>query len=87
MLNGSTLHNGRIIFTTSVPSTAPCDAGGELAQLPYLSNLTANTYTITASPTRAQALDTECGQFTLDHLGTRGNTGSTTAPINRCWQR
>ena len=36
-----------------------------------LSNLTANTFTITATPTSNQAID-PCGAYTLDQAGLRG---------------
>jgi type IV pilus assembly protein PilE len=39
-----------------------------------------NSFTLTATPTIA---DTECTTLTLDHLGTRGSTG--TGPLDRCW--
>jgi len=39
-----------------------------------------NSFTLRARPTIA---DAECTTLTLDHLGTRGNTGS--GPVDRCW--
>jgi len=40
----------------------------------------ANSFTLTATP---MITDDECTTLTLDHLGTRGSTG--TGPVNRCW--
>lgn len=39
-----------------------------------------NSFNLEATPTIA---DGECTTLTLDHLGTRGNTG--TGPVDRCW--
>lgn len=44
---------------------------------------TSNSYTLTATPTGIQADDNECGNFTLDDLGTRGISG--TATVEQCW--
>ncbi|MDH3947486.1 MAG: prepilin-type N-terminal cleavage/methylation domain-containing protein [Gammaproteobacteria bacterium] len=40
----------------------------------------ANSFTLTATSTRT---DADCATLTLDHLGTRGSTG--TGPVDRCW--
>lgn len=45
--------------------------------------LTANTYTLLATPQGAQASD-PCGAFTLDAQGNRGVTGGT-LPAASCW--
>lgn len=45
----------------------------------------AQTYTLTATRTGPQAGDA-CGDFTLDHLGTRGTTGGS-EPAVRCWSQ
>ena len=45
-----------------------------------LSNLTANGFTITATPAGAQYAD-DCGIYTLDQAGQRGST----VPAAKCW--
>ncbi len=45
-------------------------------------NADANGFTLVATP-RAPFADAECGNLTLDHLGTKGVTGA--APVRRCW--
>jgi type IV pilus assembly protein PilE len=42
------------------------------------------TFGLTATP-QGIFTDAECGNLTLDHLGTKGNSG--TAPSNRCWAK
>jgi len=49
-----------------------------------ISNVTATTYTLTATAKGAQAGDKECLTLTLDQAGTRGNTGTGTGTT--CWQ-
>jgi type IV pilus assembly protein PilE len=39
-------------------------------------------FTLTATPAGSQARDTECGNFTYDYLGRRGNSGTATP----CWK-
>ena len=47
-----------------------------------LSNTTATTYTVTATPQLRQAdKDTACGNLTLTHMGLKGNS----AGGNNCW--
>lgn len=43
----------------------------------------ATTYTLTAVPAGAQTSDTKCGSLTINHLGTKSNTGS--LPASKCW--
>lgn len=49
-----------------------------------ISNVTASTYTLTATATGSQARDSECLTLTLDQAGTRGASGTGTA--STCWQ-
>lgn len=49
-----------------------------------ISNVTATTYTLTATAKGTQAADKECLTLTLDQAGTRGNTGTGTGTT--CWQ-
>jgi type IV pilus assembly protein PilE len=49
-----------------------------------LTNLTAATYTLEATPTGSMTGDA-CGNLTLSHLGVRNNTG--TEALNTCWGR
>lgn len=49
-----------------------------------ISNVTANTYTITATPTGNQlSKDTECGTLTLTQAGAKGISG--TGTVSSCW--
>lgn len=41
-------------------------------------------YLLTATPQGAQAKDTKCGNLTLNAMGTRGVSGSTS--VNDCWK-
>lgn len=49
-----------------------------------LTELTANTYTVTATPTGAQADDADCTTLTINHLGQKGYTGAAPSAA-RCW--
>lgn len=48
--------------------------------------LTADTFTLTATPQGAQAGDTECTSLTINNLGQKGYTGSATI-MARCWSQ
>jgi type IV pilus assembly protein PilE len=48
------------------------------------SSVTATSFTLTAMPLGAQARDTRCGSFALDHLGRATATGTLG---NSCWDR
>jgi type IV pilus assembly protein PilE len=61
-------------------------AGGGVVSCQNLYTITvtaadANSFTLTATP--ASHPDSDCATLTLDHLGTRGNTGG--GPVDRCW--
>jgi type IV pilus assembly protein PilE len=45
--------------------------------------MTANTFTLVATPQGGQADDADCGAFTIDQLGRQGITGTGTAV--GCW--
>lgn len=49
-----------------------------------ISNVTATSYTLTATAKGAQAKDGECLSLILDQAGTRSNTGTGTGTT--CWQ-
>jgi type IV pilus assembly protein PilE len=49
-----------------------------------ISNRSATTYTLTASPQGAQQADSKCGNFTLNHLGQRSASGTLGAA---CWDK
>lgn len=49
-----------------------------------LSDLDSNTYTITLTPTGAQADDADCASLSLDQTGRKGYSGSA-ASAARCW--
>lgn len=49
-------------------------------------DVTAQTFTLTATPIGAQAKDTNCGILTLDQAGARTAAGSgTAAKVRECW--
>lgn len=50
-----------------------------------IGNLTATTFTLTATAQGGQTKDTECGNFTLDQSGLRGKSGD--GDVNDCWGR
>ena len=81
---------------TTAPNTPPVDcrdqrgyqipAGAGIISCQNLYSITVtaadiNSFTLTATPTSHP--DAECATLTLDHLGTRGRTGS--GPVDRCW--
>lgn len=45
--------------------------------------ITANTYTLTATPLAGQTRDAKCARFTLNQAGVQGVTGTATAAA--CW--
>ncbi len=42
-------------------------------------------YSITATAIEAQATDTSCATFSMDHLGQKTATGSVSDPTDYCW--
>ncbi len=48
-----------------------------------INNLSATTYSLQATPTGAQASDTQCSSLTLTNLGQKGENGTGTAAD--CW--
>lgn len=67
-------------------SAAALNMTSYVASLQYyglaISNVSASTYTLTATATGSQARDSECLTLTLDQAGTRGATGTASS----CWQ-
>jgi len=64
----------------------------EINKLPTASNMSfyqleftqsQDSYTVTAIPIGAQAVDAECGNFVLDNLGQKSITGD--GDVNGCW--
>ena len=49
-----------------------------------LTELTASTYTVTATPSGTQANDADCTTLTINHLGQKGYTGAAPSAA-RCW--
>ena len=54
--------------------------------------LTADTFTLTATPQGAQAGDGECATLTINHLGQKGFTTTNSSPdpvgtLARCWSQ
>lgn len=57
-----------------------------------ISNLAAETYTLTATPAGAQAGDGECGTLSITHLGVKDVSPTNIAPdpvgtVKRCWSQ
>ena len=48
-----------------------------------ISNVTATTYTLTATPQGAQVNDTKCGTLSITHQGVKNRTG--TGTVAECW--
>lgn len=67
--------------TPNLPATCPADSGDTTYNLAY-SNVTATTFTITATPAGGQASD-KCGNLTLTHTGAKGSANLT---VNECWR-
>ena len=63
----------------TIPYRACSENGHYTLTLPA-ANLTTSTFTITATPTTAQAADS-CGTYTLTQAGVRGST----LPVAQCW--
>jgi len=52
-----------------------------------LTNVTANTYTLTGTRTAGKGMETDaCGDFTLLHTGEK-NLANNTKPVAECWRR
>ncbi|WP_376693783.1 type IV pilin protein [Wenzhouxiangella sp. EGI_FJ10409] len=66
------------------PVSFPIDSETDKYTMPDSQTIDTSTYTLTAEPQGAQATrDTECGDFTLQHNGTRGVSGS--GSVDDCW--
>ena len=53
-------------------------------------DITVNTFTLKATPQGVQSGDGECATLTINHLGQKGFSTTTTDPagtLNRCWSR
>lgn len=71
-------------YTSTVDTLLPTPAEVSRNYSVAISNVTANTYTITATPTGNQASrDTECGTLTLTQAATKGKSG--TGTVTSCW--
>jgi len=81
-LSYSTDSDGNAI---DIPTLGCASAGQTGDNYGYqLANSTASTYTLTATPTGAQATrDTECGVLSLDQTGTRSVDGE--GDVATCW--
>ena len=72
---------GATFSTATIAGTLPCQSTSESGYYGLVaSNLTATTFTVTATPVGDQAVDS-CGTYTLDQAGTRGSAG----PVTQCW--
>lgn len=69
----------------NVPTLGCASAGQTGDNYGYqLANSAASTYTLTATPSGAQAArDTKCGTLSLDQTGLRGKSG--TGTVEECW--
>jgi type IV pilus assembly protein PilE len=47
--------------------------------------ITANAYTLTATPQGGQAQDTDCGNFIVNQVGTQTISGTST--VAQCWRK
>lgn len=61
----------------------PEDSSNKLYKL-SIKDVSANTYTLTATAQNAQAHDSKCANLGLDEAGARSETGSAT--VNECWK-
>ena len=50
-----------------------------------ISNLTNDSFLLTATPQAGQANDTLCSNLTLNQLGVKSATGTATSPQTECW--
>ncbi len=78
---------GNNITSASLPyQQSPSTGGGAVYNI-TLANLTATTYTLTATPAAGglMASDTVCGTLTLDQIGVKGIGG--TGNVQECWGR
>jgi type IV pilus assembly protein PilE len=66
----------------TIPFTVP---GGNY--IVSVTNLTANTYTLVATPQGGQAGDTRCRNFRLTQAGVQSVTGTMAATPQECWRR
>jgi type IV pilus assembly protein PilE len=84
-------------FTNSTPfayNSATCTA---TVTIPYtvsggnyivsVTNLTASTYTLVATPQGGQAADTKCRNFRLTQSGVQTVTGTLSGTPQDCWRR
>lgn len=77
----ATLGSGGALTSASLPQTQSPQSGTAKYNI-TVGNLTATTYTLTATPTGSMTGDA-CGNFTLDQTGAQGVTG--TASVADCW--
>ncbi|MDX1697351.1 MAG: type IV pilin protein [Thiohalobacterales bacterium] len=74
---GATLSGANAIF----PGQCPIDGGTAFYNL-AITNLTATTYTVTATPAGSQTKDS-CGTLSLTQTGLKAASGGT---IDQCWK-
>lgn len=68
------------------PLPSPFDQSPHVGEARYaiaIGNVTATTYTLTATPLGSQVNDTRCGELTIDHLGRKTEGGS--GDVADCW--
>jgi type IV pilus assembly protein PilE len=83
-------------YTNSTPyayDSATCAAAVTLPVLvangnyQVTGNITATTYTLTASPQGPQTADTQCRDFVINQAGVQTVTGTSSAVPQDCWRR
>jgi type IV pilus assembly protein PilE len=72
----------RTMTYVGCPAPQAASVGGHYTVA--VSNITATTYTVTATPAGRQTEDSECGSFTLNDAGVKG-IASGTGTVARCW--
>jgi type IV pilus assembly protein PilE len=92
----STAQNLERCYTNSTPyayDSATCVAAVTLPLIvangnyQITGNITATTYTLTASPQGGQLADTQCRDFVLTQAGVQTVTGTWSAIPQDCWRR
>ncbi len=80
MFTNNTYMNGAVAPTLPFPQSPK---GGAAKYRITLGAVTANTYTLVATP--LPGVDTKCGTFTIDQTGLRGLSSTHTLSVDECW--
>ena len=77
-------------YSTSIDDVGGADsqsADGKVRYTLSLSNITSDTYTITATAKAPQTKDTDCVKFILEHTGRKTAEKDTAAANTKCWPK